>query len=74
MQRPKNLTKMIDLAEKISASAGSPAFLRVDMYSVGNKILFGETTFYQGAGLEKVTPTSWDKKLGDLIALPEKRK
>ena len=69
IEKPKNLKKMIELAENLSA--GIP-FVRIDFYNIDGKIYFGEYTFYPGAGLEEFTPEIWDKKLGDLINLPEK--
>lgn len=64
--RPKNLEKMIELAEKLSQ--GIP-FVRVDFYEVAGKIYFGELTFFPGNGMEEFTPEQWDRKLGDLIDL-----
>lgn len=69
IEKPKNLKKMIELAEKLSANI---PFVRIDFYNIDGKIYFGEYTFYPGAGLEEFTPEVWDKKLGDLIKLPEK--
>ena len=69
IKKPKNLGKMIKIAEKLSN--GIP-FIRIDLYNINGKILFGEYTFFPGAGLEEFTPEKWDKKLGSLITLPEK--
>lgn len=65
--RPANFEKMIELAEKISK--GFPQ-LRVDFYSVNGKLYFGEITFYHWSGLIPFEPEEWDRKLGDLIKLP----
>ena len=46
--------------------------LRVDFYEVNNKIYFGELTFFDGSGFDKIEPKEWDKKLGDWIKLPQK--
>lgn len=73
INRPKNFDRMIELAERISSAVGSIPFLRVDFYSTNNSILFGEVTFYHGNGLERFTPEIWDRKLGDLIKLPERQ-
>lgn len=73
IEKPKNLDEMVRLAEKISKEIGSIPFLRIDFYSVDGNILFGEITFYHGNGLEKFNPPEWDRKLGDLIKLPERR-
>lgn len=69
IQMPKNLSKMIELAEKISEDI---PFLRVDFYEVNGKIFFGELTFYPASGFGKFTNELWDKKLGEWLILPEK--
>ena len=66
--RPRNLEKMIDLAEKLSK--GIP-FLRVDFYEVAGKIYFGELTFFPASGMEAFEPESWDLKLGERIDLSQ---
>lgn len=63
---PKNLNKMIELAEKLSINN---KFLRVDFYEINNKIYFGELTFYPASGFGKFTDEQWDLKLGEWIDL-----
>lgn len=70
IRKPAILERLLSLAEELAKTAGSPAFLRVDMYVAGPKIYFGEFTFYPGNGFEKILPEEWDRKLGDLIVLP----
>jgi hypothetical protein len=41
----------------------------MDFYIVGTRILFGEITFYHGAGIERFYPEDYDRKLGDMIKL-----
>lgn len=48
--QPANLDRMIEVAERISK--GFPE-VRVDLYSVGNKVYFGEMTFTSQGGLMK---------------------
>lgn len=62
VSRPANLDEMIDLAEKIGAPFD---FVRVDLYSPPQGILFGEVTFYPNAGLQGFTPKDWDYKFGE---------
>ena len=62
--RPKNLEKMIEIATKLSK--GFP-FVRVDLYSVGDRVYFGELTFYPASGLGHFTPDEWDERLGNLL-------
>lgn len=64
---PKNFSKMIEIAEKLSSST---PFLRVDLYNINGKIYFGEMTFYPGAGFNPFTPEEYDLKIGQLLELP----
>lgn len=64
--KPSKLCKMIELAEILSK--GFP-FLRVDLYNPGEKVYFGELTFYPASGLGKFIPNEWDEKLGELLSI-----
>ena len=68
---PQSLNEMIKMAETL---AGNIPFVRVDFYEVDNRVLFGEMTFYPGAGFEEFEPLEWDYKLGSWIELPDKTK
>lgn len=59
---PPNLKEMIEIAEKIGRLFD---FVRVDLYSTPKGILFGEATFYPGAGLERFSPNVWDFRFGE---------
>ena len=61
---PKNLKKMIELAEKLSQGM---RFLRVDLFEIKGQIFFGELTFYPISGCGKYTDEKWDKKIGDML-------
>jgi hypothetical protein len=67
---PDNLGSMIELAKTLSS--GIP-FVRVDFYSINNKICFGELTFYPASGMGALEPKEWDLELGNLLQLPEKK-
>ena len=67
ISKPHNFEKMIELAERLSENI---PFVRVDFYESGERIYFGEMTFYPGGGFEEFTPDEWDKTLGDWINLP----
>lgn len=69
-ERPASFETMLRLATQLSQ--GIP-LVRVDFYSVNGRIYFGEYTFYPGDGFEPFEPEIWDRKLGDLIVLPEKK-
>lgn len=66
LDKPSNFEEMKTLAAKLSQ--GFP-FVRVDLYSVNEKIYFSEFTFFSDAGFEKFTPDYWDLKLGNMINL-----
>ena len=67
--KPDNLQEMISLSEKIAKQVSSP-FLRVDFYSISNKVYFGELTFYPGSGMVWIRPEEWDEKMGKWLELP----
>ena len=64
--RPKHLDEMIRICRCLSKEM---KFLRVDLYNVDGRVLFGELTFYPAAGFGKFTPVGWDERLGELIKL-----
>lgn len=65
--KPNNHDEMLLLASKLSEGF---IFLRVDLYSVGNKIIFGELTFFSGAGLIKSSIERFNVEYAKLIELP----
>lgn len=65
-EKPQKLDEMLEIARKISKGH---RFLRVDLYWTGEKIYFGEITFFPASGLGVFTPREWDEKVGDLIKL-----
>lgn len=65
--KPSCLSEMIKMAEEISRMIGLPPYVRVDLYVVKNRILFGEITFYHGGGTERFCPQEYDAILGNLI-------
>ncbi|EEU12130.1 glycosyl transferase [Anaerococcus vaginalis] len=68
-QKPQKFQEMIKIAEILSE--GMPE-VRVDLYISNNKIYFGELTFFDGGGFDKIEPLEWDYKLGSWIKLPKK--
>ena len=69
IEEPKELQKMLDLARKLSTNI---PFVRSDFYTIGNKVFFGELTFYPSSGFAKFEPNMIDDKFGNWIFLPEK--
>ena len=67
LDKPANFEEMKALASKLSK--GFP-FVRVDLYSVDNKIYFSEFTFFSDAAYQRFYPDEWDLILGEKIILP----
>lgn len=69
--KPHNFELMKQAAAKLSK--GYPQ-VRVDLYDLGDKVLFGELTLYHFGGMVPFRPEEWDKVFGDMLTLPgEKR-
>lgn len=69
IKRPVNLSKMIQVADKLAQAIKVP-LVRVDLYDIRGEIYFGELTFFPGGGMEAFDPEEWDYKLGEMIKLP----
>lgn len=67
IQKPECFQEMLNVAKKLSKD-----FLhaRIDLFLIGNKIYFGEITFYHFNGMEPFEPVEWDYKLGEMLTLP----
>lgn len=59
--RPDTLPAMIAAAEQLAKGFD---FVRVDLYEVDGRPLFGEMTFYPGSGLDPFNPVSLDLEMG----------
>jgi hypothetical protein len=68
IQRPQNLETMISVARALSR--GFP-FVRVDLYSIRERVIFGEMTWYPVGGLVIFTPETYDLNLGQALKLPK---
>lgn len=66
INKPEKLEVMLNIAKKLSV--GIP-HVRVDLYSINEKILFGELTFYHGSGYQKIEPKSLDLEMGEWLVL-----
>lgn len=64
--KPQTFLQMIHLAEVLSR--GMP-HVRVDLYEVDGKVLFGEYTFFHFAGIVPFEPQEWDGKFGEWLNL-----
>lgn len=68
IEKPDTLEAMIAIAGQLCE--GFP-FIRVDLYSIRGKIIFGELTFYPDSGTVPFTPDEYNYFFGDLFALPD---
>jgi hypothetical protein len=58
---PDNIDAMFSLADQLGAGLD---FIRVDMYNLGGRIVFGEFTNYPGGGHEPFDPPEFDRIYG----------
>lgn len=62
IERPINYEEMLELADKLAKDLD---FVRVDLYSVEEKIYFGELTCYPAGGLAPFIPQKYDYIFGE---------
>jgi hypothetical protein len=65
--QPLVFKEMLDLASKLSAPF---CFVRVDLYSIKDRIVFSELTFYPNGGFAPFEPKEWEVEIGNWIKLP----
>ena len=70
-ERPRQLDEILRLSELI---AKNMYHARIEWYIEGDKIYFGEITFFDGSGFESFSTPEMERMLGDMINLPEKWK
>ena len=68
--KPAMLQEMLELSKKLAV--GEP-YIRTDFYCIGNKIYFGELTFFPASGYGSFKPDNVDYELGQRITLPEEK-
>lgn len=61
--RPDNFNEMVEISKKLAKGF---AHVRIDLYTVNKKIYFGEMTFTNGSGFERIVPDEYDLYLGRL--------
>lgn len=64
---PNNINKMINIAKKLSAPF---PHVRVDLYNIDGRIVFGEMTFFSDSGFVNIYSEDMDKKIGSWIDIP----
>lgn len=65
--KPTSYETMVQIAEKLSEDF---TYARIDLYSIGKKVYFGEITFYPASGNEAFIPQEYDTKFGEMLTLP----
>lgn len=65
---PTCYQEMLDIAETLSKPFHH---VRVDLYCVNNRIVFGEMTFCHSGGMQMLEPMSLNMEMGDLIRLED---
>ena len=68
-QRPDRLDEMISIAERLGAETD---FVRVDLYALPDRIVFGELTSYPAGGDSPFEPPSFDAKFGRHWTVPSR--
>lgn len=63
LTKPQNFDKMIEIATILCQGF---SHVRVDLYNIEGKIYFGEMTFTNGSGFDRIVPEKYDYKLGKL--------
>lgn len=67
LPKPDNFEELITIAKTLAEEF---IFVRVDLYSINDKIYFGELTFFPTGALKRLSVERLNKELGDLIQLP----
>lgn len=65
--RPARLDEMIALAEKLGAETD---FVRVDLYHLPDRVVFGELTSYPAGGDSPIHPAAFNTELGGFWTVP----
>ena len=67
LEKPKCYDEMKVVSK---ALAQDFCYTRVDLYTLNNKVYFGEITFHSESGFGAFNPDEWDLKFGNMLRLP----
>jgi hypothetical protein len=67
--RPERLDEMIDVAQRLSSGFD---FVRVDLYALEDRIVFGELTIYPASGQGPFDPPEFGRTIGDMWEVPRR--
>ena len=65
-KRPVQFEQMKQLAKMLSKGLKE---VRVDFYEVNGCVYFGELTFFDGSGFDRILPHKWDLEIGSWLKL-----
>lgn len=68
VRKPSNFDEMKEVVTKLAE--GFP-FVRVDLYSIEGKTVFGEMTFYPSDARNRFVPEEYNKIIGGYFVLPK---
>ncbi len=68
--KPKKLELMLEMAQKLAKDI---PHVRIDFYSINEKIYFGEMTFYPECGFGKIRPIHFEYEMGNWIRLSKSK-
>lgn len=71
LPRPDRLSDMIELAERLGAETD---FVRVDLYALPDRVVFGELTNYPAGGYAPFNPPHFDLEFGRHWTVPRRYK
>lgn len=66
IKRPEGFGRMVEIAERLSKPF---PHVRVDLYNLDGRIVFGEMTFYSAGGFVKVESDEMNRRIGSWIDL-----
>ena len=66
--KPTNFEEMVEISKTL---AHKLPFVRVDLYAINGKTIFGELTFYPSDARKHFYPTKYNRVIGDYFELPK---
>jgi hypothetical protein len=60
---PRNFDRMVTVARRLSEDFD---YIRVDLYNIDGRVVFGEITPFHQGGKGPITPREWDFRLGEM--------
>ncbi len=67
--KPAGLSEMLDVAERLSAETD---FVRVDLYDIGGRIVYGELTSFPAGGDSRFDPEYFNEEFGRQWTVPRR--